>query len=146
MTLRLDDVPPDPADGDVLNEAAALIDEYLFPRYGVNLATSRIVNQWAATIAACFLCERRGNPPPLGISRKFDRIMKSMEGVLLHGRQISDIAEQKTSCPVLSNMHTQMVPYPHSVVESGTLRSTGTPEGYRQNKDLLDRWVYDYQI
>jgi len=145
VNLRLDDFPED-ADGDILNEAAAIIDEHAGPRYGTNLPNSRIVNQWAANIAACLLCERRGNPPPLGMSRKFDRTMKSLEAVLSHGRQITDIAEMKTSCPVLSNVHTQMFPFPHTVVEAGARRSTGTPEGYTQTKDLIDRYVYDWVI
>jgi len=47
---------------------------------------------------------------------------------------------------VLSNLHTQMVPFPHTVVETGVRRSTGTPAGYTQNRDNLDRYIYDYVI
>lgn len=145
VTARLDDVPPDD-DGDVLDEAASIIDEYCYTRYGANLTRSRVVKHWAAALAAVALCERRGNPPPIGLVRKCDRVMESLKRVLSNGRQIPDIAQVKAGAPVMSNMHVQLYPYPHSVVESSGKRSTGKPENYQQNRDVLGRWIYDYTI
>lgn len=141
VTYRLDDVPPDPTDGDVLDEASRTIDEHCLLFYTEqNLALSPTVKHWCANIAANLLCERRGNPVPGGIERKFDRTMKSLERVQ-RGRQIADIPMRKACVPVLSQPRIRLDPFPHTVIEKSG--STGTPEGYNQRRDSLDYldWV-----
>ncbi len=145
VTARIDDTPPTTL-GDVIDEASRMVDRYCQTRYGANLALSNIVKHCTANIAAMFLCERRGNPVPIGIQRKYDRDLEFMEKVEAYGKLIPDIAETKAGVPTLSNVHVQLVPYPHTVVEAGVRRSTGTPQGYTQNRDTLDSFNYDYQI
>lgn len=145
VAARVDDTPPDTL-GDVLTEASREVDEHCQPRYGSNLPFSEIVHQWATTIAATMLCERRGNPVPNSLARRYQKVMDAMEAVRDHGRVIHDIAERKAGVPTMTNVHTQLVPFPHTVVESGVRRSTGTAEGYVRNRDVIDLWVYDYQI
>ncbi len=145
VQLRTDDFPPDTL-GDVIDEASREVDEYCQPRYGTNLSASNIVKHWTATIAAAMLCERRGNPVPNSLARRYQKTLESMEAVLLHGRVIPDIAERKAGVPTMTNVHTQLIPYPHTVVEAGARRSTGTAEGYTRNRDVIDHFVYDYVI
>jgi phage gp36-like protein len=145
VAARVDDTPPTTL-GDVIDEASRKVDEHCQTRYGTNLSKSNIVKHWTATIAATLLCERRGNPVPNSLARRYQETMDAMEHVLLHGRLIPDIAERKAGVPVMSNVHTQLLPYPHTVVETGTRRSTGKPEQYTQNKDVIDNYVYDYVI
>ncbi len=145
VAARVDDTPPD-ALGDVIDEASREVDSNCQTRYGSNLQYSHIVKHWCTTIAATMLCERRGNPVPQSLARRYQKVMDEMDEVRLHGRNIPDIAERKAGVPQLSNMHAQLVPYPHSVVERSARRSTGTPEGYTQNRDIIDQYVYDYVI
>ncbi len=145
VAARVDDSPPDVL-GDVLDEASREVDEHCQPRYGSNLASSNIVKHWCATIAATMLCERRGNPVPNSLARRYQKTMESMEAVLLHGRLIPDIAERKAGVPTMSNVHTQLVPSPRTVVEAGVRRSTGKAEGYTRNTDNIDNYNYDFQI
>ena len=143
---RIDDVPPD-AYGDCIDEASRMIDEYCYLQYGSNLALSNVVKHWTANIATYLLCTRRGNPAPVGIVHdRYERAMKTLEAVLHNGRQIPDIAQLKSAVPVMSNVHIQPWPYPHTVVEGSTRRSTGTAAGYRRNTDTLDAPIYDYSI
>jgi phage gp36-like protein len=135
VTARVDDTPPT-SNGDVLDEASRIVDEHAYLLYGANLTLSTVVKHWTANIAAYLLCERRGNGVPKGIAEKYDRAMESLKRVLKNGRQIPDIAQLKTACPVLSNQRVRLDPNPRVVTE--TSKSTGTPAGYVQNQDTLD--------
>lgn len=143
VTSRTDDTPPDDY-GDVIDEASRIVDESCLLMYSeANLAASGVVKHWTANIASFLLCERRGNPVPVGIASKYERVMETLDKVLLHGRQIPDIPMRKVGAPVLSNVRVQLAPVPHTVVERS--RSTGKPDGYRQRNDVLD-YVNTYEI
>lgn len=145
VTLRLDDAPPN-AD-EVLDEAAAEIDQYLLRQYtSEELATSRWVKHKAADIAALFLCERRGNPPPSSIEMKAQKAYQILEKILEGQMQVPDIPSRKRTFPVMSNVRTILRPYPRTVVER--TRSTGQVSDYVQTSDPYDYLNYylDYVI
>lgn len=141
VTLRTDDTPPT-ALGDVIDDASTLIDEHCRLRYTpAVLAASDWVNQRATDLAACLLCERRGNPPPASIQRKHDRAMERLELVRRGLLQIPDVGMRKSEVPVLSNQRVRLDPHPR--VQTQKSKSTGTQEGYKTNNDRFD---YDYSI
>src|SRR5712671_5774094 len=74
VDLRLDDIPPAPTDGDVLNDASTIIDEFCANRYSPTwLVQSDWIRHRCKNIAAFLLCERRGNPVPSGVQTQWDR-------------------------------------------------------------------------
>ena len=137
VTLRLDDVPPDEW-GDVLNEAATIIDEHCFTRYSTNLQQSAWVVYRATDIAAQLLCERRGNPAPAVVAKRAARAIEALMRVQAGSMNIYDIPEQRTAAPTMSNVRVILRPYPRSVVETGVQRSTGTVTTYPRNRDPYD--------
>jgi phage gp36-like protein len=143
VDFRTDDMPPD-ALGDVLEEASREIDEYALLNYAeADLGASPVVAQWCTTIAAVHLCERRGNPVPGSLIRKYDKIIEKLEKVQTGALQIPEIPMRRTNVPQLSNHRIRLDPHPRSVVERS--RSTGTAKNYVQHVDRLDWWDY-YQI
>ena len=150
VNLRTDDEPPDAA-GNILERAAATINEYCLPRYSdVNLAASAWVKHECANVAAAYLCERRGNPIPPGVARAFERLMPSdgrpgvLERIRRGQRNVPDAPERRTSAPVLSQGRIQLWPVPHTVVEPSRSSSRNQPTDYAQRTDQLD--VLDYVI
>lgn len=142
VTLRTDDSPPT-SYGEVITEASTEIDEYCLHRYtAANLAVSDWVRFRASVIAAVLLCERRGNPVPRSLEKRYDKLMERLEKVREGTLNIPDLAMRKEEVPVLSNVRIRLDPFPRTVVENN--RSTGTPEGYRQHADQTD-WL-DYTI
>lgn len=143
VSARSDDEPPDDL-GDCINDASTQIDEHLYFLYDpAQLATSDWVRQRCADVAAFLLCERRGNPPPVGIAKKYERAMERLEMVQLGQLAVPALPVRKELAPVLSNVRVRLDPFPRVVVERS--HSTGTPEGYQQNTDSLD-WNFDYSI
>lgn len=137
VTLRLDDTPPTAADGDVIDDASRLIDEYLLLFYSeANLALSPWVKHRCAEMAAYLLCERRGNPVPTGLARRYERCEERLEKARLGQLWVPDIPMRKAAVPVLSNVRVRLAPVPHTVVEK--VRSTGTVSDYPQREDILD--------
>ena len=136
VALRVSD---DPTAADTcLDEAAAIVEEYCLLAYSsADLQNSRWVKYQASAVAAGLYCERRGNPVPNGLARKWDRAIEKFERVQLGRLLIPDIAARKDAVPVLSNMHVrQDYAGNRSVVERA--RSTGAAEGYKQRVDLTD--------
>lgn len=139
--LRVDDDPGTLQE--VLDDAAVLVNEHCELRYSVaQLAVSDWVRKRAADVAAALLCERRGNPVPVGMARKFDRTTARLEQIRLGTFLIPDIGLRKTEVPVLSNVRVRLDPFPRTVVERN--RSTGKPEGYTQHADRFE--YLDYSI
>lgn len=142
VNLRVDDTPPTTL-GDVLNNAASIIDEHCRLSYDpATMVTSEWVKQRATDVAAYLLCTRRGNPAPGSIEALYTRTMARLEQVRLGVVQIPDIPARKNMAPVLSNQRVKLTPFPHVVTERN--RSTGTPAGYDQHTDPQE-W-YDYSI
>lgn len=141
VTLRLDDTPPTAADGDVLDDASRLIDEHCLLFYSeANLALSPWVKHRCAEIAAYLLCERRGNPVPTGLVRRFKRALERLEKCRLGQLWIPDIPMRKAAVPVLSNVRTVLAPVPHTRVQKA--RSTGSVGDYPQLTDRMDPLDY----
>lgn len=138
VSLRVDDVPPTDL-GDVIIEASTVIDEYCFHRYTPTaMLTSAWVEYRATDIACYFLCERRGNPVPIGIAQRYERTMKKLERVYDGKFNIYDCPERRTPAPTMSNMRVIFRPFPRSVVETGTKRSTGQVTQYDRTRDPWD--------
>ncbi len=141
VTLRLDDVPPDSADGDVLDEASAIIDEYCLARYSPeNLILSRWTKHLCADIATALLCERRGNDVPATLQARHDKAIEKLERIHSGEYNIADIPQRRAAVPVLSNVRVQLGPVPHVVVIPS--RSTGSPTDYAQRVDRYDVLQY----
>jgi hypothetical protein len=137
VTLRLDDSPPTSADGDVLDDASRLIDEHLLLCYTeANLALSPWVKHATALIAAVHLCERRNNPPPNALVRRYERYMTRLEQGRLGQFMVPDIPSRVENVPRLINGRVVLAPTPHFRVQAA--RSTGTPESYASRQDMLD--------
>jgi phage gp36-like protein len=144
VTYRTDDTPP-VSYGDVLDDASRTIDEYLLGRYsdGV-LSANGWVKHRCADIAAYLLCERRGNPPPSGIARKYEAAIEKLEKVRLGRLAVPGAPARVTDAPRMSNMRVRLDPFPHSVVERNRSPMRDTPTDYRQTADVLDWWQYQY--
>ncbi len=135
VVLRMDDVPPSTL-GEVIEEASSIIDEHAAHRYTqANLATSNWIYFRATDIACYLLCERRGNPVPIGIAQRYERAIAKLEQVYNGRFNIWDIPERKSAIPTMSNMRIVLRPFPRAVVETGNLRSTGTVTQYQRNRD-----------
>lgn len=138
VDLRLDDTSLPAVDGDVLNEAAAVIEQYSLLRYtAARLADSRIVKQWAGWIAAYFLCMRRNNSPSPALAEQYDKVMEQLAGVQAGKIKIADIIERKPGVPTMSNHRATTNPWPRIVVEPSKSTSVPTTD-YPQTKDPLD--------
>jgi hypothetical protein len=110
VSLRLDDS----SDGSVsaaeqlrIDKALALgttvVNEYLLKRYAVeDLALSYSVRNYAAVLAACWLCRRRGNGLPLGLAEQENWVMKRLEALSL-GQAILDIGTVSDGSPSWTN-------------------------------------------
>ena len=136
VTLRADDSPPT-AYGDVLSMADDEIDWFCLEGHSeARLEASSIVVGWANDIAAFILCERRGNLPAGGIAQKYERAVEKLEKVKSGQSNIPGVPRRTGYVPRLTNMRSTMRPYNRSVAEKS--RSTGTPQGYTQNRDPWD--------
>ena len=147
INLRIDDSPPGSL-SQVIDRASLEIDEYCLQRYGARLADSLWVTKRCAEVACYYLCVRRGNPVPAGVSLLFDRCIEKLERVQQGVLKIPNLPGSKSSYPVMSNMRPALRPFPRSVVE--TSLSTGTAADYHQNRDPWDAfgqnnsWLMDY--
>lgn len=136
VSLRVDDNPPTTL-GDVLDDASGEIDMYCALHYTpAQLATSRWIYNKACDIATYLLCERRGDPVPVGIAAKFERAMKELERIQAGGLKVADIPQRRLSVPMVSNMRAALRPFPHAVVE----KSRGTDTIDQLPKKNIDPW------
>ncbi len=142
VALRLDDGPP-AYDGDVIQDASRVIDEHLLLYYTEqNLAISPWVRQRATDIAVVHLAERRGNPAPTGLARRYERTLERLEMCRVQRLFVPDIPMRKACAPTLSNVRVVLAPVPRTVVQRA--RSTGTVSDYTQMLDHLD--IYEFVI
>lgn len=147
VDLRADDSPPTEL-GDVLDEAASIIDQKCTQRYTVqSLQDSRIIRHWSKWIAAFLLCKRRNNDASNALGEEYDRVMKELDGIAAGKFTLGDAVARRPSLPGMSNPRVIMNPWPHVVVEKRT--STGLPpQDYRQKKDPLGDMdgILDYSV
>ena len=79
---------------DAINQATEEIDFFLRGQHAQSdLASSTLITRWCCVMAAKFLAERRGNPPPESIQLEFDRIADPISGLL------AQVADRKRSLP-----------------------------------------------
>jgi hypothetical protein len=141
VDLRSDDAPPT-LYGGAAAKAGNRIDLYCFRRYTPdNLAQSDLVKDWAATLAAYYLCIRRGNPPPQGVAIMFENAIADLTEIKKGLSEIPGIPARKSYAPVLSKMRSTLRPYPRAVVEtSQSSTAGGLPANYHQHQDVWDRF------
>lgn len=138
VILRADDNPPSVL-GECLDMGDDEINWYCSELYSATaLAASDWVRRAAAVVAAYNLCERRGNPVPVGIAQKYDRLVAKLEKVQTGNPKyrIPGIGVKKSVAPVVSNHRATNRPWPRTVVIKA--QSTGRPENIRQNVDPFD--------
>lgn len=146
VDLRIDDDVS--AVAEVLEEADTEIDQACYYIYSqASLAVNAWVKHKAKTIASYLLCVRRGIPAPSSVVEKYQRALEILEKVRQGAIFIPKAVMSKAAAPTMSNVRPTLRPFPRTVVEKN--RSTGKPEGYRQNN--LDPWdrtnlYLDFQI
>ena len=142
VSLRADDTPPTTL-GDVISRASSKINQYCLPRYtAINLAASDWTNEVATTLAVFYLCTRRANPPPQSAAFDYKEAIEDLKLVRRGQLNVPDVAMRRAAAPVLSNVHIQLHPVPHTRVEK--VRSTGTVTDYPQKVDPFE--TIDYVI
>lgn len=138
VTYRTDDTPPTTY-GDVIDEASREIDLYCIQHYSeTDMSTNRWVKHAAATIAAFLLCERRGNPPPVGIASKYERLIERLERIRLGQMRIPGLQPRRTDVPTLSQPRIRLDPHPRTVIEEKRGSTRNKPEDYSQQTDGLE--------
>jgi phage gp36-like protein len=144
IAYRTDDVPP-AALGDVLAEAATVIDEHCRLAYDpASLAQSDWVQQRATDIAAFMLCQRRGNPVPPGVAQKYERTLERLELVRKGQLAIPDAPGRRNQVPVMSNLRVRLDPFPRVVVERYSGPTRERPKDYTQATDYAEPQTYYY--
>ena len=94
---------------DCINQATEEIDLYARQRYNQSdLSSSTLINRWAVTIAARFLCQRRGNVVPDVIEREWNRIADPDDGILVRISkglmQLPNVPLRESLRPTFSNL------------------------------------------
>jgi phage gp36-like protein len=136
VALRTDDSPPDLL-GDVLDDASAEVDMHCQLTYDpAQLSNSRWIKHKTADIAAHLLCERRGDPVPVGIAAKHQRALEALEKVQMGTLKIGDVPQRRKSVPSVTNLRPALRPFPHAVVE----RSRGTEVVDKLPQRNIDPW------
>jgi len=94
---------------DCIDQAAQEIDFALHERYDPDqLVQSPIITRWATTLAAYFLCQRRGNPVPEPIQREAERILFDDDSALSEirrgNRWLPGLEPNRGQSPSFANM------------------------------------------
>jgi phage gp36-like protein len=112
VDARLDDDSSGAVDGSedgrmtqAISYATAKVDQYAAGRYAASdLAASWVVNEWATSLACCWLCRRRGNPVPASIKELCDATIEDLKAVLAGTLPIADVGQRYTDQPAWSNV------------------------------------------
>lgn len=91
---------------DAIAESTGLIDLFCRGRYSAaGLATSEVIETWATSLAACALCETRGNPIPASLEKKCQWILETMLPQIQSGKlNLPGLAFGNDLRPAMSNM------------------------------------------
>lgn len=125
------------AEDEILDEASAIIEEYLRPHYTPStMVGNRWVKHATSTIAACIACERRGNPPPKSLRLKAEKLIEKMEAIEEGKKQVPGLVRRRTSVPIMSVPRVMLGHTgPRTVISRwrGTWRNA--PQDYVQHRD-----------
>jgi phage gp36-like protein len=129
---------------DCIDQASEELIMYLHERYEESvLATSPLVKRWATTVAAYFLCQRRGNPVPDILATEFQRIMDPETGLAFQvaegKRQIPGLPSRCDMRPTFSNLKVDRR-YPTSKTRVTRVNSSDAPTKLTQD------WRQDYPV
>lgn len=116
---------------DCINQATEEIDLYARQRYTqAGLEASTLINRWAVTIAARFLCQRRGNVVPDVIEREWQRIADPDSGLLARVAkgliQLPGVELRGSIRPTISNLTVDRH-YDYSTIRVTKTNSTNSP-------------------
>lgn len=100
------------------------------------LTNSAWVEKAARILAVYELCFRRLNAIPEVVEKRRQEVMSQLEAVSKGRLHIPDARRRKAPVPVVSNVRIMARPGNHTVVQQE--RSTGTPEGYVQDRDPFE--------
>ena len=91
---------------DCIVRASEEINLYCRQRYSeAGLLTSSLVTRWATILAACFVCELRGNPVPASLAKEADRLLEEILPNILAGKMnLPGIAYANDLRPAVSNL------------------------------------------
>jgi hypothetical protein len=115
VAFRITDTPGGTPATDLITQAANLatgtVNGFCLARYdAADLAQSWEVWDWTSTIAVEWLCERRGNPVPNGLRKRYERVVgedgnSGILGAVRDGeRLVGEIPQRLTSAPAVSNV------------------------------------------
>lgn len=135
VAVRIDD-DADSLTG-IMEDAWVEVQEYLSNLYSdAQIGTNEwVLKQWTS-IAVMELCERRGNPAPASVTRKYDKAIKKLEQAQGGAFHVPGAATRKALAPTLSNQRVRLQPHPH--IATTPHNSTGTASGYPQKTDPND--------
>lgn len=143
VNYRIDDDPSEYPD--VIDEACREVDLYLLPHYSTTtLSGNNWVKYQSAIITAVLLCERRGNPVPRGVDRKYERLTERLERIGSGELHVPGAVRRRTDVPTLSAPRIRLDPYPRTVIERRRGGSANPPEDYPRIDDKTE-WP-NYQI
>ncbi len=135
VNLRVDDVPPTTLGG-AAAKAGNQIDKYCWQRYDpIYLAQSDLVKDWAATIAAYYLCCRRGNGAPKGIAALYETAIADLIEIKKGISAIPSIPLRRGYAPVMSVMRAHQRPFNRAVVETSLGADLGGKPNYHRFTD-----------
>lgn len=118
---------------DCINEATEEINGYCQQRYApADLAGSTLVNRWAVKLAAYFLTQRRGNPPPDSFAMEFQRVVALLEKVAAGAYQLPGVALRADLRPSWSNLRVDRR-YGQRKIRVKKDTSSDSPTELRQN-------------
>lgn len=85
--------------------ATARVNLFVLGKHAASaLAESHIANAWTTTIAAYFLCCRRGNPPSGAIKEMYHEVMEDLKAVQKGEITLPDIELRSAAWPAWSNI------------------------------------------
>lgn len=128
---------------DCLAQATDEINLYANQRYlADDLADSTLINRWCTTLAAYFLCMRRGNPVPESLQYEFERIMvnltKIQEGLLT----LPGVPMNGDLSPSFSNLKVDRR-FRHSKIRVTKVNSSSSTSKLQQNESIEPPVYFD---
>jgi hypothetical protein len=118
---------------------------YCQPRYDpADLATSWVVNQWTAVMAAGWVRKRRANPLPGTLKAEIDEAMTELRLVRAGSIQIPDIGLRNPDFPAYSNMRVDQRYWLKVLRVQRPISSQSDPVNYNQVADWDAESTYEW--
>ena len=111
VTLHSDDTYPYDAESathiaDSIAQATVDIEMATWQHYLTSALEGTEWGKWrCATLAACYLCTRRGQSPPASLEAKCERIREELEAIAEGKKAVPNLAKIRRHIPAMSNIH-----------------------------------------